>query len=501
MTIALNGTTGYLNHPARIANSYPFSMAVWVAASTSVANQFAIQQAQSNGDRYASGWFTSFGGNQLATTRNPGNSLTATKNSAPALSASVMRLMIVVFESATVRRVYFGSSTPVTDTGTAADETSNHDRCTLGGFWSNGAGAPSLLLSGSLAEAHWFSTALTGTDYTNMAGGTLPETVGGWIDGWTLETFQAGGTYTSIGGARTMTAVGGVTTSGIGHPVTRGGDTTAPTLTSPTGTQTGGTSASGTVTTNEANGTLFRLASINATESVATVKAANITQAVTATGVQNVTFTGLSPSTTYFAHYVHTDAANNDSARVSSSSFTTTSGDATAPTLTGSITVSALAPTSYTLAWPAGSDNIAVTSYERSLDGGSSWVDVGNVLTVGITGRTPGNTDAVRVRAKDGSGNVSTPALSASVNLPIPTITSPPVKNNTGTVQASATIPKVTVLRLSDMTIALNLTNQTTSAGGILTIANASLVQGTGYVNVLANADGSALGVFYGVAA
>lgn len=31
MTIALNGSTGYLNHPARIANSYPFSMAVWVA--------------------------------------------------------------------------------------------------------------------------------------------------------------------------------------------------------------------------------------------------------------------------------------------------------------------------------------------------------------------------------------------------------------------------------------------------------------------------------------
>jgi hypothetical protein len=49
------------------------------------------------------------------------------------------------------------------------------------------------------------------------------------------------------------------------------------------------------------------------------------------------------------------------------------------------------------------------------------------------------------------------------------------------------------------MTVALNLTNQNTSAG-ILTIANASLVQGTGYVVVLANADGSALGVFYGVA-
>lgn len=221
MTIALNGTTGYLNHPARIANAYPFSMAVWVAASTGVSNQFAIQQAQSNGDRYASGWFTTFGNNQLATIRNPGNSISATKSAAPALSSTVMRLMIVVFESATSRRCYFGSSTPTTDTATTTDDTSSHDRCTLGAFWANNAGSPSLYLTGSLAEAHWFNTALTGADYTSMEGGTLPETITGWVDGWTLETFQAGGTYTSIGGTRTMTAVGGVSASGIGHPITR----------------------------------------------------------------------------------------------------------------------------------------------------------------------------------------------------------------------------------------------------------------------------------------
>lgn len=103
-------------------------------------------------------------------------------------------------------------------------------------------------------------------------------------------------------------------------------DTTAPILTSPTGAATGASTASGTVVTDEANGTLYRLASTNATETAATVIAAALTQTVTATGSQSVSFTGLTASTTYYAHYVHRDAAGNDSDRVSSSSFTTTAG-------------------------------------------------------------------------------------------------------------------------------------------------------------------------------
>jgi hypothetical protein len=103
-------------------------------------------------------------------------------------------------------------------------------------------------------------------------------------------------------------------------------DTTAPVLTSPTGTATGASTASGTVVTDEANGTLYRLASTNATETAATVIAAALTQTVTATGSQAVSFTGLTSSTTYYAHYVHRDASGNDSTRVSSSSFTTTAG-------------------------------------------------------------------------------------------------------------------------------------------------------------------------------
>ena len=115
--------------------------------------------------------------------------------------------------------------------------------------------------------------------------------------------------------------------------VTGTADTTAPTLTSPTGTQTGSTTASGTVSTDEANGTLYYLASANATETAATVKAAS-SQAVSATGSQSVSFTGLTASTTYYAHYCHRDTAGNDSTVSNSASFTTAAGGSTyAPAL------------------------------------------------------------------------------------------------------------------------------------------------------------------------
>ena len=105
-----------------------------------------------------------------------------------------------------------------------------------------------------------------------------------------------------------------------------GGDVTAPVLSSPTGTQTGSTTGSGTVSTDEGNGTLYYWATTNATETAADVKTNGATQAVSGTGGQGVTFSGLSPSTTYYAHYVHRDAAGNDSTRVSSAGFTTTAG-------------------------------------------------------------------------------------------------------------------------------------------------------------------------------
>ena len=100
-------------------------------------------------------------------------------------------------------------------------------------------------------------------------------------------------------------------------------DETAPVLSSPTGTETGETAASGTVTTDEGNGTLYYYASTNSSETAAVIKASGNSQVVNSTGVQNVSFTGLTQATTYYAHYVQDDAASNESNVVSSASFTT----------------------------------------------------------------------------------------------------------------------------------------------------------------------------------
>jgi hypothetical protein len=97
---------------------------------------------------------------------------------------------------------------------------------------------------------------------------------------------------------------------------------TAPVLTSPTATKTGQTTATGTVLTDKADGTLYYLFSTSPTATPTSVKAGS-SQAVTATGIQNVSVTGLTAGTTYYPHYLHRSAAGLESVVVDGSAFTT----------------------------------------------------------------------------------------------------------------------------------------------------------------------------------
>ncbi len=164
-----------------------------------------------------------------------------------------------------------------------------------------------------------------------------------------------------------------------------GADTTPPTLTSPTGTATGSSTANGSVSTNEANGTLYRYASTNATETVATVKASGQTSSVSAIGVQTVSFTGLLPSTTYYAHYVHRDAAGNDSSRVSSASFATSAGGGGVGTFTSAVMTNdaetPLASVAVSWSWFLGAVGAGLSAPAAS---GTGTLSGGGVLTVSV---------------------------------------------------------------------------------------------------------------------
>ena len=136
---------------------------------------------------------------------------------------------------------------------------------------------------------------------------------------------------------------------------------TGPVLSSPTGTATGSSTATGTVSTDTGTGTLYYLASANATETASTIKTTGASQAVSATGSQSVSVSGLTASTAYYLHYYQEDASSNPSNVADSSSFTT-SAATSAPSIsdivinaaTGTLSGSALSGTSPTIAIAAG---------------------------------------------------------------------------------------------------------------------------------------------------
>lgn len=201
-----------------------------------------------------------------------------------------------------------------------------------------------------------------------------------------------------------LTNVGTVT-----YTTSTAGDTTAPTLISPVGTG-GAMVCSGSVSTNESGGTLYVVATASATAPTkAQVKAGQdhigaaalrvVSQAVAVSGTQTVA-SGTVTAGTRYLHFMHEDAAANQSNVVSSASF-------------------------------------AVSS--------------------------------------------------------LPTITTDVLRDETNAVRASHTVAKVVATRLSDLAQICTWSNQVTSAGGVLTLAHASLTP-VPHIVTTASADGAAAG-------
>lgn len=74
------------------------------------------------------------------------------------------------------------------------------------------------------------------------------------------------------------------------------------------------------------------------------------------------------------------------------------------------------------------------------------------------------------------------------------TITTDVFKNNTGTVLASTTIPKLAAIKLSDMTLAASWTNQSTDGSGVLSLTGA-MTAATDYLLIVSSTDGASVGV------
>ena len=91
--------------------------------------------------------------------------------------------------------------------------------------------------------------------------------------------------------------------------------------------------------------------------------------------------------------------------------------DTTAPTLTGSISITALTSTSYNYECPPASDAVGVTGYQARFGGTGAWTDIPSGGRAGSrTGRTPASTDSLEMRARDASGNFSA-ILTTSITL------------------------------------------------------------------------------------
>lgn len=264
-----------------------------------------------------------------------------------------------------------------------------------------------------------------------------------------------------------------------------GGAAPAPTLTSPTGT--GGVGAgSGTVSTNIGNGTLWWKvdASATATDPGAGAEsgAGWTSQAVSSSGVQSLTFPGLTSGTKY-AHYLHV-ASGGRSSVVSSSSFVITGGVASTITMTGPSS----GPTGFSSdVFTIGADGtitgtIVVTPSDSS--GGGTFLPT----SVSISNASP----TARFKYTAATGGVKTISVTNGGGLPNPSnisytaatmavFVSEPLKFNNTTLQPDTLLNYVALYNDTTNALVVKKTGLYTDINGVFTLTDPSLVTGTTY--------------------
>ncbi len=418
MALIFNGTSSGLSRSGQLVTGYPFTFFAWTRAASRQLG-FVVGLAVEPG---ANG---SYNGLAMISDTSRIRAWATMGSSVSAYSARPTTIgdwvpCMVVYSSASLRKVYYGNGVVQTESTTVPILLSTLNSFTIGRqplrnatYW-----------SGDLASVGVWQAELTQADYDALAAGAVPSSVqsGSLIDYWSLLT--QGANQVGVNG-RSLVAAN--TVQAASHPITEGGgggiDNTPPLLT-------------GSITVSSVTSTSYTLGWPAASDNDAVAGyERSLDGGGTWLNVGNVltsAVSGRTPGTTDQVQVRARDAAGNVSTPpLAAAVQLLASADTTAPLLVGAITFSNLVSTGYTLAWPAGTDNVGVVAYDLSLDAGASWASVGALLTAAVSGRTAGATDQVRVRARDAAGNVSTPPLSASVLLPGGTDLTPPVLSGT----------------------------------------------------------------------
>lgn len=143
--------------------------------------------------------------------------------------------------------------------------------------------------------------------------------------------------------------------------------------------------------------------------------------------------------------------------------------DTVAPVMTGSITASAITTSGFTLACDAATDNVGVTGYEYSLDGGANYTLIPNAArSVTVSGRSGSTAHPVRMRALDAAGNRATPLNATVTTLAVPDTTAPVM---TGSITVSAITTSGATLTCAAATDAIGVTGYEYSLDGGTTYA------------------------------
>lgn len=223
--LSFDGVDDFLEHTSALVTSHPLFMAVLVAAPLNGSGEnVCLAQGSTTADAFYTAGFVNFSDNKYCTERTTATgSVRKDRAEAPQISNTVPRWLFVYFGSSTDRRVAFGGSTFTTDTTAVSGTGITAMNRTLVGATRRDSGLLHYAKA-DIGEA-WIGNALpSSTQLDELVAGTrLPENLTGVVDGWYLNAFEAGGTYTSHTGTRTMTASGGVSASGITHPISRGG--------------------------------------------------------------------------------------------------------------------------------------------------------------------------------------------------------------------------------------------------------------------------------------